>query len=415
MPGARYDDEVTIDAAAIRPTVTWGINPGQSVYVDEALPRPADVPLADRAAVVGGARVHGARRRGSRSRARGSTSRSSDRAPTRGCRTCARRRGWCAGRHVAPHVRALVVPGSQAVRLAAEREGLDRVFIEAGFDWRGAGCSMCLAMNPDELEGREICASSSNRNFKGRQGSPTGRTLLMSPAMVAAAAVAGEVVDVQGDRQPWPLRRSSRSAAARCRCAATTSTPTGSSRRGSCKSITFEGLEQHLFEDDRLQADAEAAARIRCRNPPTPARDPAGERQLRLRLVARARAAGDPPLGHPRGRRRVVLGDLLRQLRRARAAVRDRVARRHRAAAGDRRTRPVDRGHRRPGRRKRSPAAGSPPQRTLPPAARESFLDGTWDATGCCSIASRRSRRSRPAAVRDGVAVRRRFVSVSYG
>jgi 3-isopropylmalate/(R)-2-methylmalate dehydratase large subunit len=88
-------------------------------------------------------------------------------------------------------VRALVVPGSQAVALHAEREGLDQVFRDAAFDWRRAGCSMCLAMNPDQLQGREICASSSNRNFKGRQGSPTGRTLLMSPAMVAAAAVAG--------------------------------------------------------------------------------------------------------------------------------------------------------------------------------------------------------------------------------
>jgi 3-isopropylmalate/(R)-2-methylmalate dehydratase large subunit len=81
--------------------------------------------------------------------------------------------------------------------MAAEREGLDRVFTDAGFDWRGAGCSMCLAMNQDRLEGREVCASSSNRKLKGRQGSPTGRTLLMSPAMVAAAAVAGEVVDVR--------------------------------------------------------------------------------------------------------------------------------------------------------------------------------------------------------------------------
>jgi 3-isopropylmalate/(R)-2-methylmalate dehydratase large subunit len=98
---------------------------------------------------------------------------------------------------VAPHVKALVVPGSQGVRAAAEREGLDRIFTEAGFDWRNAGCSMCLAMNQDRLEGREVCASSSNRNFKGRQGSPTGRTLLMSPAMVAAAAIAGEVVDVR--------------------------------------------------------------------------------------------------------------------------------------------------------------------------------------------------------------------------
>jgi 3-isopropylmalate/(R)-2-methylmalate dehydratase large subunit len=94
-------------------------------------------------------------------------------------------------------VKALVVPGSQAVARAAEAKGLHEVFIDAGFEWRGAGCSMCLGMNPDRLEGRQVCASSSNRNFKGRQGSPTGRTLLMSPAMVAAAAIAGEVVDVR--------------------------------------------------------------------------------------------------------------------------------------------------------------------------------------------------------------------------
>ena len=101
------------------------------------------------------------------------------------------------GRRVASHVKALVVPGSQAVLAAAEREGLDQVFRDAGFEWRGAGCSMCLAMNPDRLEANQMCASSSNRNFKGRQGSPTGRTLLMSPAMVAAAALAGEVADVR--------------------------------------------------------------------------------------------------------------------------------------------------------------------------------------------------------------------------
>ena len=90
------------------------------------------------------------------------------------------------------------MPGSQAVRKAAEAEGLDKIFVAAGFEWRGAGCSMCLAMNPDRLEGREICASSSNRNFKGRQGSPTGRTLLMSPAMVAAAAaIAGHFTDIR--------------------------------------------------------------------------------------------------------------------------------------------------------------------------------------------------------------------------
>jgi 3-isopropylmalate/(R)-2-methylmalate dehydratase large subunit len=101
-----------------------------------------------------------------------------------------------AGR-VAPGVKALVVPGSQAVGRQAEEEGLPEIFREAGFQWREAGCSMCLAMNPDKLVGREVCASSSNRNFKGRQGSPTGRTLLMSPAMVAAAAIRGEVADVR--------------------------------------------------------------------------------------------------------------------------------------------------------------------------------------------------------------------------
>jgi 3-isopropylmalate/(R)-2-methylmalate dehydratase large subunit len=99
--------------------------------------------------------------------------------------------------HVAPHVKALVVPGSQRVREELVRRGWDRVFRDAGFDFREAGCSMCLAMNPDKLEGGQLCASSSNRNFKGRQGSPTGRTLLMSPVMVAACAIAGEVTDAR--------------------------------------------------------------------------------------------------------------------------------------------------------------------------------------------------------------------------
>jgi 3-isopropylmalate/(R)-2-methylmalate dehydratase large subunit len=193
---AVYDDRVTVDAGSIRPTVTWGINPGQSVYVDERLPKPADVAPGERAALdealgfmgwTAGAPIKGTRIDvaflGSCTNGRLSDLREAARVVR--------------GRHVAAHVRALVVPGSQGVRLAAEREGLDRVFSEAGFEWRGAGCSMCLAMNQDRLEGREVCASSSNRNFKGRQGSPSGRTLLMSPAMVAAAAVAGEVIDVR--------------------------------------------------------------------------------------------------------------------------------------------------------------------------------------------------------------------------
>jgi 3-isopropylmalate/(R)-2-methylmalate dehydratase large subunit len=195
-PGTAYDDTVRLDAGSIRPTVTWGINPGQSVYIDEKLPKAAEVEPSSRASVAealefmgfhGGDPIKGTRIDvafvGSCTNARLSDLREAAKVVR--------------GRHVAAHVKALVVPGSQGVRLAAEREGLDRVFTEAGFEWRGAGCSMCLAMNPDRLEGREVCASSSNRNFKGRQGSPTGRTLLMSPAMVAAAAVAGEVVDVR--------------------------------------------------------------------------------------------------------------------------------------------------------------------------------------------------------------------------
>ncbi len=195
-PAARYDDEVVIDAGGIKPTVTWGINPGQALAVDERVPAPEGLHEAERESVRealdfmgfrGGAPIAGTRIDvafiGSCTNARLSDLREAARI-VRGAR-------------VRPHVKALVVPGSESVGRAAEAEGLDQVFREAGFEWRAAGCSMCLAMNPDRLEGRQICASSSNRNFKGRQGSPTGRTLLMSPAMVAAAAIAGEVTDVR--------------------------------------------------------------------------------------------------------------------------------------------------------------------------------------------------------------------------
>ena len=94
-------------------------------------------------------------------------------------------------------MKAIVVPGSQGVASIAEKMGIAEIFREAGFEWRGAGCSMCLGMNPDKLVGDQLCASSSNRNFKGRQGSPTGRTMLMSPLMVAAAALTGEVSDAR--------------------------------------------------------------------------------------------------------------------------------------------------------------------------------------------------------------------------
>jgi 3-isopropylmalate/(R)-2-methylmalate dehydratase large subunit len=193
---AEYEDEVTIDGADLEPTVTWGINPGQSVGIGGRIPAPGDVAPAEQAGVAealafmgfeGGAQLAGTPIDvafvGSCTNSRLSDLREAARV--------------VAGQRVSSRVRALVVPGSEQIRRAAEREGLHEIFQAAGFEWRGAGCSMCLAMNPDRLEGREICASSSNRNFKGRQGSPTGRTLLMSPAMVAAAAIAGEVVDIR--------------------------------------------------------------------------------------------------------------------------------------------------------------------------------------------------------------------------
>jgi 3-isopropylmalate/(R)-2-methylmalate dehydratase large subunit len=188
---ARYDDTVTLDGTRLAPMVSWGITPAQCLPVDGAVP---DLGEAGAEALeymdfkagqpIAGTRIDAA--------FIGSctNSRLSD---LRAAAQIAK------GRKVAQGVRALVVPGSQQVAKAAEAEGLHEVFREAGFEWRGAGCSMCVAINvEDRLYGREVCASSSNRNFKGRQGSPNGRTLLMSPQMVAAAAVAGAVVDVRG-------------------------------------------------------------------------------------------------------------------------------------------------------------------------------------------------------------------------
>ena len=196
-PGAVYDDDVELRAEGVAPVVTWGTNPGQAVGVDEVLPSPGDAAEGDRASVSDALEYMGFRpgQRVAGTRIDVAFIGSCTNGRLSDLREAAR---IVRGKHVAAHVKALVVPGSVGVRAAAEREGLHEIFREAGFDWREAGCSMCLGMNPDKLEGRQVCASSSNRNFKGRQGSPSGRTLLMSPAMVAAAAVAGEVVDVRG-------------------------------------------------------------------------------------------------------------------------------------------------------------------------------------------------------------------------
>jgi 3-isopropylmalate/(R)-2-methylmalate dehydratase large subunit len=188
---AVYDDDVEIRAEELTPVVTWGVNPGQSIGVDGKVPaNTADQQVADALTYMGftpGQRIAGMKVDvafiGSCTNGRLSDLREAARIVR--------------GQHVAKGVKALVVPGSVGVQRAAEREGLDKTFREAGFEWRDAGCSMCLGMNPDKLEGNQVCAASSNRNFKGRQGSPTGRTLLMSPAMVAAAAITGVVTDVR--------------------------------------------------------------------------------------------------------------------------------------------------------------------------------------------------------------------------
>lgn len=194
---AVYDDIVKFDANEIEPRVTWGITPAQSVAIHEPLPDSATVVDPGERQSIDTAYAHMGFRTGQKM-----TGVKIDVAFIGSCtngrisdlRSAAE---IVKGRKVATGVTALVVPGSMQVRNQAIREGLDKVFISAGFEWREAGCSMCLGMNPDKLVGDQISASSSNRNFIGRQGSPKGRTLLMSPAMVAAAAIKGYVTDVR--------------------------------------------------------------------------------------------------------------------------------------------------------------------------------------------------------------------------
>jgi 3-isopropylmalate/(R)-2-methylmalate dehydratase large subunit len=187
--GARFDTEIEVDASALSPLVTWGTTPAMVVPVTDAVPDPrgdgdaralkymgleAGTPMQE----IGLDRVF----IGSCTNSRiGDLRAAAD---------------LVKGRRVASSVDAMVVPGSQQVRLQAEREGLDDVFRAAGFDWRTAGCSMCLGMNPDILQPGERCASTSNRNFEGRQGRG-GRTHLVSPQMAAAAAIEGHFVDIR--------------------------------------------------------------------------------------------------------------------------------------------------------------------------------------------------------------------------
>jgi 3-isopropylmalate/(R)-2-methylmalate dehydratase large subunit len=194
--GAKFDTVVTLNAEAIEPMVTYGTNPGMAVGISERVPSPDQLKqikdqdeLADALSYMrlkAGAPIAGTSIDvvfiGSCTNSR-----------IEDLRDAAK---YAKGHKVAQGVRALVVPGSQLVKLQAEKEGLDKLFLEAGFEWREPGCSMCIAMNPDRLDPGQACASTSNRNFKGRQG-PGGRTFLVSPPMAAAAAIAGRLVDVR--------------------------------------------------------------------------------------------------------------------------------------------------------------------------------------------------------------------------
>jgi 3-isopropylmalate/(R)-2-methylmalate dehydratase large subunit len=195
-PGAQYDRVVEIDAAGIAPMVSWGTNPEAVLPITGVVPDPTDIAdeagrtrmqrMLDYMALTPGTQLADIPIDvvfiGSCTNGRIEDMRAAARIAE--------------GRHVASGVRAMVVPGSGLVKLQAEAEGLDRVFRDAGFEWREAGCSMCLAMNPDKLTPGQRCASTSNRNFEGRQG-PGGRTHLLSPAMAAAAAVTGHLTDVR--------------------------------------------------------------------------------------------------------------------------------------------------------------------------------------------------------------------------
>ncbi len=195
-PGARYDTVIEIDASSLSPFVTWGTNPGMVVPVSGRVPELAELKTeADRSSAQRMLEYMGLEAGTPMEKI------AVDRVFIGSCtnsrledlRAAAR---VAKGHHVDPKVRAMVVPGSQAIKHEAEREGLDKIFREAGFEWRESGCSMCLGMNPDILQPGERCASTSNRNFEGRQGRG-GRTHLVSPMMAAAAAIAGHFTDIR--------------------------------------------------------------------------------------------------------------------------------------------------------------------------------------------------------------------------
>ncbi|HEX4711263.1 3-isopropylmalate dehydratase large subunit [Phenylobacterium sp.] len=195
-PDAYFDREITIDAASIAPLVTWGTSPEDVIAVTDRVPDPQSFASPDKRASAERALEYMGLAAGqpiSEAKVDVVFIGSCTNSRIEDLRAAAK---VVEGRTVAPHVRAMVVPGSGLVRAQAEQEGLDEVFLAAGFEWREPGCSMCLAMNPDKVPPGQRCASTSNRNFEGRQGR-AGRTHLMSPVMAAAAAIAGHIADVR--------------------------------------------------------------------------------------------------------------------------------------------------------------------------------------------------------------------------
>ena len=195
-PDAVYDDVKKFDADDISPHVTWGVNPGQSIGIDETLPSPSSMRDGDRES------AELAYRHMKISPGKSLAGLPIDVVFIGSCTNSRiedlrKAAEVVKNNKVSKRVRAIVVPGSKRVAQQAAAEGLDQIFMDSGLQWRNPGCSMCLAMNPDKLKGDEICASTSNRNFIGRQGSAEGRTILMSPEMAAATAIAGEVTDVR--------------------------------------------------------------------------------------------------------------------------------------------------------------------------------------------------------------------------
>ena len=195
-PGAKYDKEAHLDAADIAPHVTWGTNPEQAAPVTGRVPDPAQIDDPLKRAAIERALQYMQLQPNTLADRRAGAARLYRLVHQQPDRRSARRRGDRQGPPVAEGVTALVVPGSGHVKHQAEEEGLDRIFLEAGFEWRDAGCSMCMSMNDDKAMNGERIASTSNRNFEGRQGK-NAKTHLMGPAMAAAAAITGHLTDVR--------------------------------------------------------------------------------------------------------------------------------------------------------------------------------------------------------------------------